>query len=101
MCCTQNNWDRYCSLSTHKKERCIFCVFHLNDNVGKSLAENFTKPLFSLDNMRYKITSVTFFIDCNDYTYDTHKYSTTLSSAIIHIILTVEVMTCVAEFSIL
>lgn len=45
--------------------------------------------LLSPDNMRYKITSVTFSLTANTtHNYNIHKYSTILSSAIIHTVLT-------------
>lgn len=59
---------------------------------------NSAKPQLSPDNMRYKITSATFSLTAKTtQNYDTHKYSTTLSSAISQIILTVKVMICVPK----
>lgn len=70
----------------------------LKNIVPQDVTENFTKPLFSPDNMRYKITSVTFSLTAKTtQSYSTHKYSTTLPLAIIHTILTVKVMICVPE----
>lgn len=76
-------------------QRTNILMLILKNIVPQDVTENFTKPLFSLDNMRYKITSVTFSLTAKTtQSYSTHKYSTTLSSAIIHM---VKVMISVPE----
>lgn len=66
------------------------------------MLEKTWKLLSSPDNIRYKITSFTFSLTAKTtQNYNTHKYPTTLSSAIIHTILTVKIMICVPEISLL
>lgn len=73
-----------------------FCIFISINILRWDISDNSSILPLSPDNMRYKNTSVTLSSTAKTtQNYNTRNYSTTLSSAISHIILTVKVMICV------